>query len=366
MNWFAVYPACALAALLLGLAATWLARAAARRVGLWDKPQSEHHKNHTRPVPVAGGAAMWAAWTATVLGGIAAARILRHRLPPDLEDALGGIAAAHRPLLLVAGCATFLMLAGLRDDWKPMRAAAKFACQFLAAAASAAWGPRLLTGFLPAPLAWLLTVLWYATVINAFNFFDNMDGLAGGTGAIALFFLLVINAIRGHYFIALLHAAAFGAVLGFLAYNRPPASIFMGDSGSHFLGYLVASGCLLTTFYYPEASPTAAPVLIPVILLAVPLLDAVTVVCIRLRLHQPVYVGDNRHISHRFVHLGLSRPQAVLLVCLLSFITGVGALCLLWLPNVGAALVLLQTLAMMAVILIIQFRGHLPEKTEPK
>ena len=309
---------------------------------------------------------MWAAWTLTLGGGIAAARLLHPHLPAALQGAADGLATAWRPLALVFGCATILMLAGLRDDWKPMRAATKFAWQFAAAAVSATLGPRLLTGLLPVPLAWLLTVLWYATVINAFNFFDNMDGLAGGTGAIAIFFLLVINAIRGHYLIALLHAAALGAALGFLAFNRPPASIFMGDSGSHFLGYLIAIGCLLTTFYYPEASPTAAPVLIPVILLAVPLLDAVTVVCIRLRLHQPIYVGDNRHISHRFVHLGLSRPQAVLLVWLLSFIAGAGALTLLWLPNVGAALVLLQTLAMMAVILIIQFRGHLPGKTESK
>jgi UDP-GlcNAc:undecaprenyl-phosphate GlcNAc-1-phosphate transferase len=257
------------------------------------------------------------------------------------------------------------MAAGLLDDRKPMPARLKVLLQFIAAGPTAR-RVRVLAGVYPLPLSWLLTTLWIVTVINAVNFFYNMDGLAGGTGLIALVFIIIAAGCRGQHFVTTLASATAGATAAFLCFNRPPATIFMGDSGSHFLGYLVASGCLLTTFYYPEASPTAAPVLIPVILLAVPLLDAVTVVCIRLRLHQPVYVGDNRHISHRFVHLGLSRPQAVLLVCLLSFITGVGALCLLWLPNVGAALVLLQTLAMMAVILIIQFRGHLPEKTEPK
>ena len=105
----------------------------------------------------------------------------------------------------------------------------------------------------------------------------------------------------------------------------------------------------------PAEAPTFLPVLIPVFILAIPLIDALTVVIIRLRLHQPIHVGDNRHISHRFTNIGLTRPQAVLVVWLLSFIAGAGALALLWLPPFGATLILVQILAMTAIVLIVQF-----------
>ena len=131
-----------------------------------------------------------------------------------------------------------------------------------------------------------------------------------------------------------------------------PAEVPGVDGG----GYAwVAVSCVLTTFYTPADTPTALSVLIPVFVLAIPLVDAATVVVIRLRLHKPIYVGDNRHISHRFVNLGLPRPLAVFLVWLLAFITGAGALTLLWLPPFGAWLVLAQFAAMMAIILILQF-----------
>ena len=333
-------------------------RAMAPKWELWDKPQSEHHKNHTKPTAVVGGLAMWTTWIAAILLGFVAAFALREAMPEDMREELNGLRTAWRPLAVVAVSATMLAIMGLRDDKRPLKAGTKFLVQFIAAGLTAALGPRVMAGFVPIWLSWLLTTLWIATVINAMNFFDNMDGLTGGVSFIAFVFLFVIATIRGQYFVALLTALSGGVALGFLFFNFPKASVFMGDCGSHFMGYLLAVNCVLTTFYHHENTPNILAVAIPVMVLAVPLLDAITVVMIRLRLHKPIYVGDNRHLSHRFVKIGLSRPKAVVAIWLLSFLAGAGALSLIWLPPLGALLILVQMLAVFALILLIQLGSH--------
>lgn len=351
-NWLMLFSICAATAWLLGMGFTAVACMAAPRLGLVDRPKSEGHKNHRNATAVAGGVAMWAAFTLTVAIGLVAAVCIPSA---GLREALKGLSAVRLQLCALCVSATVLMLMGMRDDHHAMKAGTKFAWQFIAAAATAAAGVRLMPGTLPTALSMAVTVLWIATVINAINFFDNMDGLAGGTGAIAFFFLALVAGLHGQYFVGMFNCAALGATLGFLHFNRTPARIFMGDSGSHFLGYLLAVSSILTSYYRPAEAPTFLPVLIPVFILAIPLIDALTVVIIRLRLHQPIHVGDNRHISHRFTNIGLTRPQAVLVVWLLSFIAGAGALALLWLPPFGATLILAQILAMTAIVLIVQF-----------
>ncbi len=350
---------CFAVALSAGLALTALARRIAPRCGLVDRPKSEGHKNHRIATPVAGGIAMWAAFSFTVFAGLIAAKFTTDA---SIRNALSGLHSVGWKLALLWACATALMAMGLRDDHHAMKASTKFAWQFVVAGVTASFCLRLLPGTLPFWLAWTLTVLWIATVINAINFFDNMDGLAGGTGAIAFFFLALVAILHKQYFVGMFNCAALGAVLGFLYFNRAPARIFMGDSGSHFLGYLLAISSILTSYYRPASAPTFLPVLIPIFILAIPLIDALTVVIIRIRLHKPVYIGDNRHISHRFTQIGLSRPQAVLVVWLLSFVAGAGALALLWLPPFGAALILAQVLAMTAIVLIVQFCARHEQK----
>ena len=167
--------------------------------------------------------------------------------------------------------------------------------------------------------------------------------------------MLFVAAYRCQYFVATLAALTGGVATGFLVWNAPPARLFMGDGGSHFLGYLLAILGVMTTFYQPGESPTPTPILIPLLALGVPLGDAVAVVIIRLRLGVPIYKGDNRHISHRFVSLGLSRPHAVLVVLLLCFVVGTASLTLLWLPPAGSLLIISLVAAVFAVISIIQF-----------
>lgn len=359
------YLAAALCALVLSLLFCRLFCHQAEILGLVDRPKNEAHKNHMRATPVAGGSAMLCSWLLTVGGGVTAVCLLSMtsltEKIPMLTGLRLGFASVAGTLGCIVGCAALLTAVGIADDRKPMKAGRKFICQFIVAAITATFGPRI-SVCCPIPaVTWLLTVFWIVTVINALNFFDNMDGLAGGTAAIAAFFFLLISAIRGQYLVSALAAVTTGCALGFLWYNKPPARTFMGDGGSHFLGYTLAVLSILTTFYLPSDSPTASPLLIPLLVLGLPLFDAVAVVLIRLKLHKPIYIGDNRHISHRFVQLGLSRPQAVLVICLLSIITGAGALNLLWLPPAGVILVFGQFAALMITITMIQFFVHRTE-----
>jgi UDP-GlcNAc:undecaprenyl-phosphate GlcNAc-1-phosphate transferase len=355
LTWNSLYILVCLATAAASAIATAACIRLAPRWGFVDKPLNEAHKAHRQPTPVLGGLGMCAAWIAIIVTGILAATLGKSAWGEHIAPFLPGIKASiGKMTIVVLGAIAFTAL-GIVDDRRALKAKHKFLGQFIIAGCVAASGIRL-TLFVENPIfGWVMTVLWIVTIVNAMNFFDNMDGLAGGTAAIAALFFCFIAAIRGQHFVATLSAATAGAALGFLVYNRPPAKIFMGDGGSHFLGFCLAVSGLLTTFYLPSESPTPAPVVIPLLVLSLPLFDACAVVVIRWRLGLPIYVGDNRHISHRFVKLGLSRPQAVLLVCLLCLIQGASATTLIWLPPAGILLVLVQTIALFTLVSIIQF-----------
>ncbi|MBR4899801.1 MAG: undecaprenyl/decaprenyl-phosphate alpha-N-acetylglucosaminyl 1-phosphate transferase [Victivallales bacterium] len=355
MSWNILYIAAWLSAAILATVTTGLCRKLAPRWGFVDKPKQEAHKSHKAPTPVLGGLGMTSAWLVVIVGGLAIAKLAPSIAGGRIAPFLDGInAILPKMIAIILGASAFCIL-GMCDDKNAFSAKFKFLWQFVIAGCVAASGIRVFL-FVENPIfGWCVTVLWIVTIVNVLNFLDNMDGLCGGIAAIAAFFFFFIAAVRGQHFVSMLSAVTGGVAIGFLMHNRPPAKIFMGDGGSHFLGFCLAVTGLLTTFYLPNESPTPAPVLIPLLVLSLPLFDAVAVVIIRMRLHLPIYVGDNRHISHRFVQLGLTRPQAVLLVCLLCLIQGAGATTLLWLPAYGFFLILLQTIALFSLVCIIQF-----------
>lgn len=355
MKWWHVYVAGWVAALVSTALTTAVCRRLAPRWGFLDTPREEAHKQHARATPVMGGIGMLAGWVVVVILGLAVFVLGRDVLGETIARHEAGMTSRLTALLVLLVGAAVLTIMGAIDDRRSLRASIKFAVQIAVALATAAMGIRI-TAFVPIPGAsWILTVLWITGIINAVNFLDNMDGLAGGIAAIAAFFFLCTAGVRGQHFVAVLAAVTCGSACGFLLHNRPPAAIFMGDAGSHFLGYILAVLGALTTFYRPGDSPTLAPILMPLLILGIPIFDAAAVVVLRLRQGRPIYVGDNTHISHRFAWLGLSRPKAVLLACLLSFSVGCGALALLWLPPIGAVLVLLQAGAILTIVSIIQF-----------
>lgn len=298
---------------------------------------------------------MASSWVLVIVAGLVFTALGRGVLSRQITAYLPGIQTVvpQLGLILVGGVA--LTALGMVDDRIGLSPGMKLAGQFCVAGAVACWGVRI-TLFWDFPaVTWAVTTFWILLVINAMNFFDNMDGLAAGTAAIAAAFFLFIAGLRGQHFVAVLAAVTCGSAAGFLVHNRPPARIFMGDAGSHFLGYSLAVTGALTTYYTPTESLTPAPVLIPLIILGVPLFDAVAVVVLRWRRGTPIYVGDNTHLSHRLTDLGCTRPQAVALIWLLAFIIGSGAVTMLWLPFAGTVVVLLQTGALLALMSLLEF-----------
>lgn len=219
--------------------------------------------------------------------------------------------------------ATLIAVVGLVDDRWPLPAWAKFGGQ-MAAFGVAIWlGVRVQLP-LPDLINIGVTLLWMATVSNAVNFIDNMDGLCGGVSAVAAAFIMLMATQHNQEVIAPMAAAVLGACLGFLRYNFKPARIFMGDTGSLLLGFLLAVMSLQLRF--PENS-NRITWMIPLFLLGVPLLDLALVFVSRLRRGvNPLTTAGKDHSSHRLVRLGFSQREAVLILYLMGVAFGFGAL----------------------------------------
>ncbi len=318
------------------------------RAGLVDDPGGR--KIHRESIPLAGGLGIT---TALLAPALLAVLLLWWRNPAFSEQAAQPGSEPHSFLLshfafldphtirllvhglnrraleltaILVGAAGMLLL-GLFDDKYELRPATKFSGQLLVALLVAGAGARI-TLFVPNPIfSYAITILWILTVTNAFNFMDNMNGLCAGLGIIGAFYFGTISALAGQYLVALIAFLACGALLGFLPYNFPRARVFLGDSGSHLTGYLLAVLAILPHFYTPK-HPRILAVLSPLLILAVPLGDLVRVVLFRWRNGRPFYLGDTNHLSHRLVQFGLSPAWTVMLIWLLAALLGALALVL--------------------------------------
>lgn len=300
-------------------------RALCRHVGLVDEPG--RRKIHDEPVALAGGLAVLTGLCVPVLVGVLlVAWRSREGSAPLLDvPAAGAMAYGLGRRALQLGAIIFGALGmvglGLLDDKRELRPATKFAGQLLIAVLVAAAGVRI-TLFIPSPLfSYGVTIVWILAVTNAVNFMDNMNGLCAGMGVIGAWCFGLCAAAAGQYLVALLALLACGALLGFLPYNFPRAVAFLGDSGSHLVGYLLSVLAILPHFYTKQ-HPRPLAVLTPLLILAVPLLDLVRVVWFRWQKGKPVYIGDTSHLSHRLVQRGLSETGAVLLIWLAAAVTG--------------------------------------------
>ncbi len=334
-----------------------LSKVLARRFGVLDQPGDR--KVHERAMPRLGGVALFGSFVPLVLLGYLALPALQgSALAASFPGALGLLAEAHRverQLLAVLVGATLIFVVGLLDDVLQARfpVSLKASGQVLAALVLILADVR--TSVLPTDLLnQALTLLWLVGITNAFNLLDNMDGLSAGVALVASGVLLLNAALLGEFFIALLLAGFMGSLLGFLLFNFPPASTFLGDCGSLLIGFCMASFTLLER-YVSQASSSLFPVLMPVLVLAVPIIDTATVVAIRLREHRPIYVGDTRHISHRLVSLGFSPRAAVLFIWLATLCLGLGAALLPHATPAQSAMILAQALGFVALFLVLLF-----------
>lgn len=284
-----------LAGLLTALFLTPICRRLASRIGFLDAPATQ--KLHQSPTPRLGGPAIY---TSLLLGLW-----------------IGG--PTHPALIGIVGGATLLLLVGLVDDWRGLAPATKLGAQLLAASLAVGTGVQIT--FLGHPVLGIpLTLLWIIGITNAFNLLDNMDGLSAGIASIGAATFAVLAARYYHVgpeqsATAMTAGALAGACLGFLRYNIHQASIFMGDSGSLVVGFVLATLAALGSWHSPKVSTS---ILIPILVLAYPIFDTTLVTVLRWRRGQSIFEGGKDHSSHRLVNLGLGRTEAVFLIYLFA------------------------------------------------
>ena len=359
-GWIEVYTGVFLVALALALIFTPLCQFLAVKMSFLDIPANEQHKLHKKATPLLGGAGMFLAWSLTLCIGLAAGRYLQMRpLPEGLRAGILSMGGISGELGILVLCAFLCVALGTWDDKYAISPGIKLAGQILIAVLAVWLGGVRLSLFIGHNLiSGAITVFWFIFIFNAINFFDNMDGLACGTAAIAFFFFTVAAMVNGQYFVSCLGACCVGCTVGFWFFNHSPASIFMGDGGSHFLGFLLAVISAKVTYYNAASSASELIVLAPLFILAVPIFDTFAVVAIRLKNGKKIYVGDHNHISHRFHHMGMNRKQAVLLVHLLCLISGLGALPLLWGDLRTCLILLIQGIVIFLLLSLLQSFGR--------
>jgi UDP-GlcNAc:undecaprenyl-phosphate/decaprenyl-phosphate GlcNAc-1-phosphate transferase len=284
---------------------TPVARRVALRLGMVDHPAA--HKFHRDPTPYLGGLAVLVAATA----GLIAMTVARAEVRIELGAiALGGLA--------VSGV-------GLVDDWRVLPASPRLAVQALAAVGLWIGGIRLgPTGLWVLDLG--LSIFAVLAITNAVNLLDNMDGLSAGTVGIAALFAFVVAHVEGQHLVALVAVILAGACLGFLPYNVNPARIFLGDSGTLFMGFLTAVVLMKLRLV---GEPVATRAAVPLLIVAVPLFDMALVMISRRRGGRRVFRGGTDHSSHRLVALGATPRQAAAITWGVAVGTGSIALALL-------------------------------------
>jgi UDP-GlcNAc:undecaprenyl-phosphate/decaprenyl-phosphate GlcNAc-1-phosphate transferase len=313
-----------------------------RRFAIWlgamDAP--DERRVHLQATPRLGGLAIVAAFFASMFALFVT------------ESEVARIFFATPKLILGLVVGGLLVCAlGALDDVRGVHAWHKLACQCLAALAAYACGFRIDAIKLPlfgdlemGVFGVLVTMLWIVAIINAINLIDGLDGLAGGVVFFACITNLVVAAINHDVVVMLLSSALGGATLGFLLFNFSPASIFMGDSGSMFLGYTLATTSILGN---SVKSSTTVAILVPFVALGLPIIDTLLAMLRRLLERRSIFAADRRHIHHQLLAMGLTQRRAVLTLYGLSILFTTGAIVVSVGRNtaVGAALVVIAITA---------------------
>ena len=292
-------------AFLISLAVTPVIRKLAFRFGAVDRPDAR--KVHSGLMPRMGGLAVYLAFTVTVL------------IMGDLTESMKG--------LLIGG--TLIMLLGLVDDIKDISPRVKLLGQVIAAAVLVAFGVQV--DFITNPWGGTfnlthfginfgipLTILWIVGITNAVNLIDGLDGLAGGLASIAALTLAVVGWVNGQMWIVLPAVILSAAVIGFLRYNFYPAKIFLGDSGSLFLGFMLAGMSVIGL----TKQAAMFSVFVPVLIFGIPIFDTLFAILRRYINNQPIFSADKEHLHHRLLAIGLSHRQTVLAIYGVSCLLG--------------------------------------------
>ncbi len=303
-------------ALTMSYILTPYAKQLAYKIGAIDVPE-DNRRVHKKPIPRLGGLAIYLSFTTTAIVAV-------------LLNKSMGFYSELKGILLGA---TLIIIIGIIDDIKPISAKYKLAAQILAALIAVYSGVTI--DFIKFPLANTesglvflkalkipMTIFWIVGITNTVNLIDGLDGLAAGVTTIASLSLAAVAYSTGQYNVALLLAVLAGSSLGFLPYNFNPAEIFMGDTGSLLIGYLLATISIEGVI----KSATTIAVAIPVLALGVPIFDTTFAIVRRLVNGRPIMEADKGHLHHRLLDCGLSQKQTVLILYFISSILGASAI----------------------------------------
>jgi len=308
--------------LALSFAATREVRDIATRRGWLSKPKVGHHVHQT-PLPRLGGVAIFLAFSVTLSLWLAFSALF-----PRLAE---GVVPTTLLRIYIPACLIFCL--GIYDDIRGAGPYLKFAVQAVAAAMLFAGGLRVLdlplifgSHTFPWFVGLPLTVLWVVAVTNAFNLIDGLDGLAAGSALFSTMVFFVVTLVHHSWLGSLMSVALAGAILGFLRFNFNPATIFLGDSGSLFIGFILSALALASA----EKAPTFVAVAIPVVSFGLPILETSLSILRRLIGGRPVFTADREHIHHKLLQMGLSHRQVVIVLYAVSALFAMLSLFLLW------------------------------------
>lgn len=335
--------------LLLAFVFTRCVRDFASRRGWVATPSQERHL-HSTPLPRLGGVAIFISFSLSLLVAATLASFI-----PSLHSAL-----SLKTLFTILAPATLVFLLGIYDDLYTAGPYPKFAVQAIAATVLYAGGLRILNipvlfgqHQLPVFVALPLTVLWVLAITNAFNLIDGLDGLAAGSALFSTLVAFVVGLLNGQFLITVMTIALAGAILGFLRYNFNPATIFLGDSGSLFIGFLLSALALAGA----QKAPTIVAVAIPVVSFGLPILETALSILRRLISGRPVFTADREHIHHKLLQHGLTHRQVVIVLYGVSAIFALLSLFLLW-PG-GSSLGLVLAVLGIGIWIGVQRLGYL-------
>ena len=283
-----------------------------------------YRKIHDSPVPLAGGLAVITGLAIPILFVVLCACL--GSLPESFAHIVSyGLSNRGWQLGVILVGSIAMLALGMLDDSRDLLPKWKLLGQVIIALAVAASGIRV-TMFVDSDIfSYAITVLWILTVTNSVNFQDNMNGLCPGLGIICGWFFAWHAGLEGQYLVATLAFLFSGALFGFLPFNFPKGRVFLGDGGSHVVGFVLSVLAVLPDFYSDD-TPYKWLIITPLLILFIPLTDLISIIVIRCRLGQPIWVGDNNHFSHRLVRSGHPKTRAVLLLLLIS--AAIGALTL--------------------------------------
>jgi UDP-GlcNAc:undecaprenyl-phosphate GlcNAc-1-phosphate transferase len=322
---------------LVGLLTPLMRKIALAR-GVLDRPNSAH-KSHKNPVPYLGGVAI-------IIGVV----IVSYIALISNKFTWNNFWLATS----VLGPALVMGLVGLWDDLKSLNPLPRFIGQSIAGIVVAFI--LILNDNIGNPtgitvIDAMITVLWIVGICNSINFFDNVDGGAAGTVAITAISLTYLAITGDQYLIAALSIVVAGSTLGFLIWNRAPARIYMGDAGALFLGLLVAT---LTVRFKPSTDSLITSFAIPIMLLAIPILDTTVAILSRLRRKVSPFQGGKDHLSHRLVRYGLSRKASAITLWLLSALYGIFAV-LISIQNINYEFIIMLAASVIWISLLALF-----------